>query len=300
MKDLIREIRDDLTSGASQLTLKALEAMKKAVELSKARDPEGLYQGLVEVGKALVLAQPSIASIFNLVNSFILRAEKGLKMKRDELRELMRRDGEKIEQELIRAQTMINLKGRKLLQEKNTVLTYSYSATVRDILLGRKGLRVILSEGRPEGEGRLLAKDLGGKGIRCTLMVDAALASFLPEVDLVLVGVDRVSEGTFVNKIGTKGLAVQAKELGVLFYAAATTYKFLPSQILPFQPQLRDPAQISPQLQNVEIVNILFEEVPLAYLSGVITEEGVLSPEQISQRVKGIKISPAMATFQMT
>ncbi len=297
MKDSIRDIRGNGTSGASQLAFKILEAMKKALELSKAKDPEGLYQGLVEVGKTLILAQPSMPSTFNLVNCLLLQAERGLKMEMEELRGLMRAAGERVGEEFTRAQTMLNQKGRELLRGRHTVLTYSYSNTVRDILMGSKGIEVILSEGRPNGEGRMLAKDLGEEGIRCTLMVDTALTASLPQADLVLVGTDRVSERTFVSKIGTEALAIQAGQIGVPLYTPATTYQFLSSRILPFQPQLKGPTQISPQLENVKVVNIPSQEVPLTYLSGVITEEGILSSEQISQRVRGLKVSPALASL---
>ncbi len=88
-------------------------------------------------------------------------------------------------------------------------------------------VHVWVDETRPRLQGaRLTAWELTSHGVPCTLVVDGAAPALLAagEVDLVLVGTDRVAaNGDVVNKIGTYPLALAAAAAGVPFYVAAPT-----------------------------------------------------------------------------
>jgi translation initiation factor eIF-2B subunit delta len=98
------------------------------------------------------------------------------------------------------------------------VATYSRSGQVRECLASARhaGLRgVLLSEGRPAGEGVLMAGELRGEGMDVTLTTDAALPSLLPAVQAVVVGADASFEAGFVNKVGTAALLREARSAGL-------------------------------------------------------------------------------------
>jgi len=84
---------------------------------------------------------------------------------------------------------------------------------------------VFVDETRPLLQGgRLTAWELGRRGIPHTLLTDSMAAILLREgrVQRVLVGADRVARnGDFANKVGTYGLAVQARYHGVPFHPVA-------------------------------------------------------------------------------
>ena len=64
-------------------------------------------------------------------------------------------------------------------------------------------------------------------GIPTTVVLDSAMAYAMESVDLVIVGAEGVVEnGGIVNKMGTYGLGIAARELGKPFYVAAESYKF--------------------------------------------------------------------------
>ena len=77
-------------------------------------------------------------------------------------------------------------------------------------------------------EGIIIANKLGQNEIKVRLTTDAALFSFLPEVQLVVVGADTISSEGLVNKIGTFSLSLSAREYKIDFYALCGTEKFLP------------------------------------------------------------------------
>jgi methylthioribose-1-phosphate isomerase len=96
---------------------------------------------------------------------------------------------------------------------------------IRAAAEGGKRLSVWVGETRPVLQGtRLTAWELDRLGITHTIVVDGAAGSLMArgEVDLVLVGADRVAaNGDFANKIGTYALAVLAQHHGIPFVVAA-------------------------------------------------------------------------------
>jgi methylthioribose-1-phosphate isomerase len=84
---------------------------------------------------------------------------------------------------------------------------------------------VFVDETRPLLQGaRLTAWELARQGIPHTLITDSMAAILLREgrVQRVLVGADRVARnGDFANKVGTYGLAVQARYHDVPFHPVA-------------------------------------------------------------------------------
>jgi len=95
---------------------------------------------------------------------------------------------------------------------------------IRAFEAGKVG-HVFVDETRPLLQGaRLTAWELGRRGIPHTLITDSMAAILMRDgkVQRVLVGADRVARnGDFANKVGTYGLAVQARHHGVPFHPAA-------------------------------------------------------------------------------
>ncbi|MFN9913288.1 MAG: S-methyl-5-thioribose-1-phosphate isomerase, partial [Pirellulaceae bacterium] len=93
-----------------------------------------------------------------------------------------------------------------------------------------KEFQVYVDETRPLLQGaRLTAWELMQREVPCTLICDSMAAQVMREgkVQAVFVGADRITaRGDTANKIGTYGLAVQAKHHGVPFYVAAPSSTF--------------------------------------------------------------------------
>ena len=88
-------------------------------------------------------------------------------------------------------------------------------------------VRVVVDETRPLLQGaRLTAWELEREGIPYTLIADSMAASMMASgrVSHVVVGADRIAaNGDVVNKIGTYGLAILAREHGIPMIVAAPT-----------------------------------------------------------------------------
>ena len=94
-------------------------------------------------------------------------------------------------------------------------------------------VRVVVDETRPLLQGaRLTAWELEREGIPHPLIADVAAATMMASgrVTHVVVGADRIAaNGDVVNKIGTYGLAILAREHGIPLIVAAPTTTLDPS-----------------------------------------------------------------------
>ena len=147
-----------------------------------------------------------------------------------------------------------------------------------------KVAHVFVDETRPLLQGaRLTAWELKRLGIPCTLITDSMAAILLRDgrVQRVLVGADRVAaNGDFANKVGTYGLAVQARHHGVPFHPVApysTVDLACPSGAeIPIEQRGAEEVRRgwSPE---VPVFNPAFDVTPASLVSSLVTDRGVFS-----------------------
>jgi translation initiation factor 2B subunit (eIF-2B alpha/beta/delta family) len=154
------------------------------------------------------------------------------------------------------------------------IITLSYSgsvAAVLEALIRRGPLQVTCSESAPAREGRALAARLAAAGVAVTCTTDDAIDATVRFAHAVLVGADAVTAQWFLNKIGTRSLAAAAAAEGVPVYVVASRDKLAP-------------ASVASRLAT----SPLFEPTPLANVTGVITDDGVLVPGMVRQACEAL------------
>lgn len=200
---------------------------------------------------------------------------------------------ERLTWEMKNANERIGERMASIFPQGGTFMTNSYSATcyagLRHMASEGRKVRAIVVESRPAREGVQLARALGEHGIPSTLIIDAGIAKFMDRVDAVLVGGDTVSDSFFVNKLGTHPLVLSAIDQQVSTYLLASVLKLVPDDEVPEVEDPRAPEEIEEDhMANVTVENVYFERVPLEQLTGIVTEEGVLSAEDIAQMVAAL------------
>jgi translation initiation factor 2B subunit (eIF-2B alpha/beta/delta family) len=195
--------------------------------------------------------------------------------------------------ELANANDRIGEQMVRLFPQGGTFMTNSFSATchhgLRHLAEATDNVMAIVVESRPAREGVQLARALGEHGIRSTLIVDAGIAQFMERADAVLVGGDTVSGNFFVNKLGTHPMVLTAGSQDVPSYLLASLLKLVLEEEVPQVDAPRSPDEVeSSSMANVTVENYYFERIPLAPLTGVVTEDGVLSPEEVARRVASL------------
>ncbi|MEI6456954.1 MAG: S-methyl-5-thioribose-1-phosphate isomerase [bacterium] len=162
---------------------------------------------------------------------------------------------------------------------------------------------VYVDETRPRGQGaRLTAWELQQAGVPHVIIPDHAGASLMARgmIDLMITGADRIAiNGDTANKIGTFEKAIVAKEFGIPFYIAAPLSTFDRScesgndipieerseEELLYQEGMDEDGRIkrirvaSPGSHGL---NPAFDVTPAKYITGIITEKGIIKPEKES------------------
>src|SRR5262245_58497930 len=137
---------------------------------------------------------------------------------------------------------------------------------------------VWVDEARPLLQGsRLTAWELETAGIPHTVIVDSAAASLMAagEVDHVFTGADRIAaNGDTANKIGTYGLAVQARHHGIRFtvVAPSSTVDLATASGDAIPIEERDPSEVTGRF---DALNPAFDVTPAELIGAIVTEHGV-------------------------
>jgi len=163
------------------------------------------------------------------------------------------------------------------------------------------------------------AEELAKVGIPTTVILDSAVAYYMEQMDIVIVGAEGVVEnGGIVNsvriiayfwlrtyysadkpiilQIGTYSTAVIAQALNKQFYVAAESYKF--ARLYPLTqrdvPQ-KQMAAISGDIaggepseetmKNVSFASPFFDYTPPGYIALIFTDLGVLTPSAVSDEL---------------
>jgi ribose 1,5-bisphosphate isomerase len=150
-----------------------------------------------------------------------------------------------------------------------------------------KTFELICTESRPVFQGRITAKEMVDSGIKTTMIVDSAVRLFVNQVDLVLVGADAItSEGNVINKIGTSTVALAAKEARTPFYVVSELLKFDPATVLGDYEKIeeRSTKEVwADPPSGLVIRNPAFDVTRREFIHGIICEEGVVSPDSVSE-----------------
>ncbi len=157
-----------------------------------------------------------------------------------------------------------------------------------------KQIRVYADETRPVLQGaRLTAWELQQDGIPVTLITDNAAGALMKQrrIQCCVVGADRIAaNGDVANKIGTYSVAVLANAHGIPFYVAAPSSTIdmltLDGEDIPIEERspsevtcLYSERRIAPQ--DIDVWNPAFDVTPAALITGIITERGIFSPQEL-------------------
>jgi methylthioribose-1-phosphate isomerase len=153
-----------------------------------------------------------------------------------------------------------------------------------------KKIAVFADETRPFLQGaRLTAWELVRDGINTTVITESMAGPLMRqgEIDIVVVGADRIAaNGDTANKIGTYTVAVLAHEHRIPFYVAAplSTIDLSTPDGDHIPIEERDQREVSHlgssrlTPEGAHIRNPAFDVTPHRYITGIITERGILRP----------------------
>ncbi|MFX1567480.1 MAG: translation initiation factor eIF-2B [Promethearchaeota archaeon] len=289
-QNLLGELREDNTSGANEFIDNALKII--TFQLSLIKDPyKDVKEEIMILSKQIFNARPSMAPLINTIGYLIHDLEIFNKNRIEERlnqfdidREKRRKSLKSIFHNFLEINKKVPLK----------IMLISYSSTIINLLLENTdfNFEIYVLESRPLLEGQKVAEILSPY-FKTHLIIDAAIGTFIDEIDLVLVGVDSILvDGSIVNKIGTFPLAVLAKSKKVDVYVVCNSYKYnlkshFGQSILITEKPIKEVYNKELTNRFLEVHNYYFDITPAEYISGFISDLGVLSSRDFLKQVKG-------------
>ncbi len=295
-QEILDEIKNDKRSGAWVVAQKAINCIETLIS---EKAGTGFSELIVEIENAAAIilkTQPGMAQLINFFNLVFVTIENEASENPIVLSRKVSGEVRRFHELANNAVAQVAKLGAKLITDDSLVLVHSNSSTLLKILKKAhedgKLFHVLISESRPINEGQACAEELAKLQIESTYFVDAALSKAVDRADVILLGADSVSEISVVNKIGTRAIALLAKEAVVEAYIACESSKFLSRKLAAKKETPRNPNEVweNPPAE-VTIENYYFDDTPLEILTGVITEDGILTPNEIGGKIDAQKLS---------
>jgi translation initiation factor 2B subunit (eIF-2B alpha/beta/delta family) len=287
----VAQLRRDNRSGAADITLSAVEIVRKYLRLATVRDKAEFLEDLRELCGGLLFAQSAMSSVRNAcvdILSTLSEYRDGDDL--DKVRHRLEKKLGRLSRHISLAPKRIAKHLSRVLPSGGRILTLSYSSTVTGVLkeLKRRGkrLEVMVMESRPMLEGRRTAQELARAKIRTTLIADAALGEYAKHVDAAVVGADTVyGDGSTVNKLGTFPVAVCCRGLRKPLFVLTDSSKITTERAGSFTIEEKSPAElIRGRFPGLMVKNFYFELTPAKYITAIVSEKGIASPRKKAKK----------------
>lgn len=282
MKKAKPSVSENNFSGSNEITLKALDELSEFVINNKITQEESFGDEINKFGRVLIKSQPNMVTLRKRISNIVYYTKRIIKTGKsiEDIKKQVLLKISETKTDSVEKVKKISELGSRLIFQNNKLLTISSSTLIKEVLLEAyktgKDFEVYCLESRPVLEGQMLAEELSETGITTHLITDAAMAMFLPEVNFVFSGADRLYESGFVNKIGSYPLAMMANHHNVPFIIAAETDKILKEidRSIRFYPQ-NEKEVYGGKTKNLNIHNYYFESVPYELIDKVVCEDGI-------------------------
>jgi translation initiation factor 2B subunit (eIF-2B alpha/beta/delta family) len=274
LRKSINGLKKDREHGAGWLAVRALEILREAASLDPAVSTYKLLASLAAVTDALLEARPAMVSIANYALYYRDEIASAASTSRSPQR--LKKAAFSIADRLIKLHQKSSAaaarNAARLVAARSIVMTCSYSSAVCSALeMARRGGRdfkvlAVESRHRKVSYGEMTLQRLQQSGISGRIVPDSQVGWQAARADLMLCGADSVSlHGWMINGTPSLELAQMAQRRGRPFYAVCEISKI-------------DARGLTAGLRETEPG---LDLVPLELLSGLVTEKGILQPEEI-------------------
>ena len=305
--DMAQAIKTMIVRGAPAIGVAAAYGMYLGARECQDCDRTEFLQELERVAQLLRETRPTAVNLFWAISRMLKTAYEAIGTV-EEIQEILLYTAKQIQQEDLETCRLIGDNGLLVLPsepETTTILTHCNAGALATAGYGT-ALGVVRSahrenrlkmlyanETRPRLQGaKLTAWECAREEIPVTVIADGMAAHCMKEskIDLVVVGADRIAaNGDTANKIGTYSLAIVAQAHNVPFYVAAPfstiDFALASGKEIPIEErnikELYHIGETNFRVSEAEYYNPAFDVTPAGLIAGIITEKGVIKPDQL-------------------
>ncbi|HRX63682.1 MAG TPA: S-methyl-5-thioribose-1-phosphate isomerase [Candidatus Absconditabacterales bacterium] len=309
MKSLknIETIADDIKTitiqGATNIAIAAFSVMKLELNTLDFNNLDEFCDFVLKGSKMLMEARDTEPMLFNGMKYAlnVMKSEKGrVKSGKISVDELKQKVVEALDEFMGRVEKEKEIRkkiGADLIKDGENIFTHCHSSSAVGIFKkahkdGKK-IHIYNDETRPLYQGRKTSKDLAKAGIPNTMVTDGASTFFVDniyeshvDIDKVIIGCDSIRiNGDVLNKVGSFGIGLAAHHSKIPVYIAGSLMKVDVTNNIEIEKRSANEVW-EDKPKNLEILNYAFDMIPAKFITGIITEFGVIKPKDIKKMVK--------------
>ncbi len=253
----------------------------------KALNCEQLYLEMHEKAKGLIKTNPNKALIRRSTHSVLNNCKRSIssgKHKKEIITAIKNKINNTLD-EIEKNVQKIAIYTARAIAHGNRILTKNNDYLVLRTLLEaerqKRRFEVFVLKSEPPGEGIEFAEFLAKKKIRVTLIPDSQMATCVPDMNLVLLGPERLYESGFIHRSGTLPLALTARFLNIPVYILADTQTILLEKERSIKLYPSDEKEVySKKNKNIHVLNMYYEKVSFEPIYKVICEDGIFEMKE--------------------
>ena len=248
--------------------------------------------------KTVITEKPNITSVNHYINHFLLKIDpENQPIVIKELLEVFHERWKNVDRKTAEiANHTFDFDGK-------TILLHSYDINIQSLIellnVNQKKINVIqlvsLHDKAQKEQATLIAEN----NIKVTVIDDAGLGKFIPEIDIILFGCDIIMHETFITKAGTHLIAAAAKTYKIPVYVLADSRKILNKKFFPQsvlgtfigkEEKSSDEIWKNPPA-NVDVIFNHIEEVPNHLVTKFILEKDAFTPKELSEKIDKVLVA---------
>ncbi len=299
----IKTVADDIKTikiqWATNIAKAGIDILAKEIKRQKFKDAKEFDTFLKQAVVLIKTARATEPMLFNGLK-YCLANYKSLLVKKTVLKEMQEalfKICKSYVQDIETEEALRPLIGAKIIKKWWTIMTHCHSGSVIKVLVeahkqGKK-IHVYNTETRPLYQGRKTSADLVKAGVPDTMIVDDSAPFFIDniyesdiDIDMLIIGSDAIKmDGSVYNKIGSFSLALSAWHSKIPVYVVGSLTKIDTENSVKIEQ--RSGKELRAEAPKwLDILNYAFDMVPAKFITGIITEYGIIKPKDIKKTVK--------------
>lgn len=248
--------------------------------------------------KTVITEKPNITSVNHYINHFLLKIDpENQPIVIKELLEVFHERWKNVDRKTAEiANQTFDFEGKTILLHGNDI---NIQSLIELLNVNQKKFNVIqlisLQDKAQKDQATIIAEN----NVKVTVIDDAGLGKFLPEIDVVLLGCDIIMHETFITKAGAHLIAAAAKTYNIPVFVLADSRKILNKKFFPQsvigtfigkEEKSGDEIWKNPPT-NVEVIFNHIEEVPNHLITKFILEKDAVSPQELIEKIDKVLVA---------
>ncbi|MCX6824168.1 MAG: S-methyl-5-thioribose-1-phosphate isomerase [candidate division SR1 bacterium] len=299
IKIVVDDIKTIKIQGASNVAKEGIDTLAKEIKNQKFKSEKEFDTFLKQAIVILKQARATEPMLFNGLK-YCLANYKTLLAKKTDLKTMTMKLFQACKNylgDIEREEALRPLIGARLIKKHMNIMTHCHSSSVIKLLVTAhkqdKDIHVYNTETRPLYQGRRTSQELIKAGVTDTMITDDAAPFFVDNlyesdthIDMLIIGSDAIKmDGSIYNKIGSFGLALAARHSKIPVYIVGSLNKVDTENNVKIEQ--RSGKELRPEApKGLRILNYAFDMVPAKFITGIITEYGIIKPQDIKKAVK--------------